>query len=174
MCMAIDGGSEAHSWVRTVIIGRRPKRTAIRILVLVVVCFIVFRFVLLPIRVEGMSMMPAYKENRVNFVNRLAYLFHPPARGDVVAIRTSGISIMFMKRIIGLPGEQVGFHHGHAIINGEILEEPYVRTTCDWELAPKILGQNEYYFVGDNRAMPAADHTKGVAPRWRIVGKVLL
>ena len=173
MAMTAETDRSAH-WVQTVLIGRRPKRTAVRIVVLVVVCFVWFRFVLLPIRVQGMSMMPAYTENRVNFVNRVAYLFHEPRRGDVVAIRTSGISIMYMKRIIGLPGETVGFHAGQAVINGKILDEPYLKYNCDWELPPKLLGPDEYYFVGDNRSMPEGDHEKGVATRWRIVGKVLL
>ena len=174
MSMLTSGGSEAPTWLRTVLIGRNPKRTAIRIVVLIVVSIIVFRFILLPIKVDGMSMMPAYKSSRVNFVNRVAYLFDPPARGDVVAIRTTGYSIMYMKRIIGLPGETVGFHKGRAMINGKVLDEPYVRYSCDWELPPKRLGQNEYYFVGDNRAMPESYHYKGVASRARIVGKVLL
>jgi len=170
----MSGETGESSWLRTVLIGRRPDRTAVRIVVLIVTCCVVFRFVLLPIRVEGMSMMPNYKENRVNFVNRLAFVFHPPRRGDVVAIRTSGISIMFMKRIIGLPGETVAFHRGHIFINGNLLEEPYLKYRCDWELPPKRLGPDEYYFVGDNRSMPAVDHTQGVAARPRIVGKVLL
>jgi len=174
MSMATSGGSEAPTWLRTVLVGRHPERTAIRILVLIVVSVVVFRFVLLPIRVEGMSMMPTYKENRPNFVNRLAFLFRPPQRGDVVAISTSGVSIMYMKRIIGLPGESVAFHRGQAVINGKVLDEPYVKYSCDWEIAPRTLGTDEYYCVGDNRAMPARDHYKGVAARHKIVGKVLL
>ncbi len=172
--MGPTGGSEAQSWLQTLLIGRNPKRTGIRIIALIVTSFVVFRFILLPIKVEGMSMMPAYKDNRVNFVNRMAYLFHPPARGDVVAIRTSGRSIMYMKRIIGMPGETVAFHLGHTVINGEVLEEPYVKYSCDWEMPPKILGPDEYYFVGDNRAMPWLDHTQGTADRSKIVGKLLL
>src|SRR6266404_9192480 len=120
--MATTTETARPHWVRTVLIRKRPKRTAVRILVLVVTCFIWFRFVLLPIRVQGMSMMPAYQENRVNFVNRVAYLFHEPRRGDVVAVRTSGISIMYMKRIIGLPGETVAFHAGQTVINEKILD----------------------------------------------------
>ncbi len=174
MFTAMSAETTESNWLRTIIIGRKPERTAVRILVLVVTCFVVFRFVLLPIHVEGMSMIPAYKDNQVNFVNRLAYLFHEPRRGDVVAIRTSGISIMYMKRIIGLPGETVAFHEGHAMINGRVLEEPYQKSRCDWEIAPKQLGPTEYFFVGDNRSMPEADHTKGKAERSRIVGKVLL
>jgi signal peptidase I len=163
------------SWIQTVLIGRNPKRTVVRIVVLVALCLLVFnRFVLVPIRVEGMSMLPTYNDHRINFVNRLSYYFHEPHRGDVVAIRTSGISIMYMKRVIGLPGESVAFHHGRAYIDGQLLDEPYLRKQCDWELPTRQLGPNEYFLVGDNRSMPASDHTMGVAARGRIVGKVLL
>jgi signal peptidase I len=166
--------TERPSWLRTILIGRRPERTLVRIVVLVVTCLVVFRFVFLPIRVEGASMAPTYKDRRVNFVNRLAYLFHEPQRGDVVAIKLSGISVMYMKRIIGLPGDTVAFHDGRAYINGQLLAEPYVKFPSSWEQEAKRLGPMEYYFVGDNRSMPQADHTQGKADRERIVGKVLL
>ena len=88
-----------QSWVRTVIIGRNPRLTFIRIVVLVATCLVLFKFVLLPIRVDGPSMLPTYQESSVNFVNRLAYLKREPQRGDVVAVRYSGRSIMLMKQI---------------------------------------------------------------------------
>ncbi len=160
-------------WQRLVI-GRNPKHTLIRATILLVTCIIVFKFILLPIRVEGPSMLPTYKDRGVNFVNRLAYAFHEPQRGDVVAIRTSGYHNMFMKRIIGMPGETVEFHEGHAIINGQVLDEPYVKTRCFWEAEPRTLGPFEFYCVGDNRSMPKSDHYEGKTERVRIVGKVLL
>ena len=84
------------------------------------VSFVVFKFVLLPIRVEGGSMLPTYQDRSVNFVNRLAYLFHEPRRGDVVAIGLlAGEHVMYMKRVVGLPGETVAFHKGHLYINGQ-------------------------------------------------------
>jgi signal peptidase I len=173
MGSAAETEQQPH-WLQTALIGKRPKRTAVRILILIIACSIWFRFIMLPIKVQGPSMLPTYKENRVNFVNRIAYLFRAPKRGDVVAIRTSGISVMYMKRIIGLPGETVAFHDGQAVINGEVLDEPYLKYNCNWEIPPRRLRTDEYYFVGDNRSMPEADHEKGVATRWRIVGKVLL
>jgi signal peptidase I len=165
---------EGTSWFRTILIGRNPKVTLFRAGALVVVCFVTFKFILLPIRVEGASMLPAYKESGVNFVNRVAYLWTEPKRGDVVGIRLAGPHIMFMKRIVGLPGETVAFHEGHVIIDGVVLDEPYVKRPCDWERAPVTLGPEEYFFVGDNRSMPQADHTFGRGPRERIIGKILL
>ena len=162
------------SRLRTLVIGRNPKRTMIRVIVLICSCFVIFKFVFLPIQIEGVSMLPTYRSNGVNFVNRLAYRFHEPRRGDVVAIRLAGPSVMYMKRIIALPGESLAFHEGRAYINGNLLEEPYVKFPCAWEEESGQLGPSEYYVVGDNRSMPQADHYQGKADRGRIVGKVLL
>jgi signal peptidase I len=166
------------SLVRTILIGRNPKRTLVRIIILVVVSVVVFKFILLPVKVDGPSMLPTYAETGVNFVNRLAYLSHEPRRGDVVAIRTTGESIMYMKRIVGLPGETVSFHEGKLFINGKPFDEPYEKWRCYWEddgiHTPRILAADEYFFVGDNRTMPMQSHTFGAAKRKRIVGKILL
>ncbi|HEY4984974.1 MAG TPA: hypothetical protein VIJ24_07895, partial [Verrucomicrobiae bacterium] len=57
-------------WVRIAVMGRNPKATLVRVAVLIVTCFIVFKFILLPIRVEGISMLPTYKDRSWNLVNR--------------------------------------------------------------------------------------------------------
>jgi signal peptidase I len=160
--------------LRLVLLGRHPKRTLVRLVVLVAASYLVFGFILLPIRVLGISMLPTYHDNRINFVNRLAYFAHEPKRGDIVAVRTTGLHILYMKRVIGLPGESVAFHDGHAFINGQMLEEPYLKYSCEWEIPPQKLGGREYFLVGDNRSMAPGDHYKFKAPRDRIVGKVLL
>jgi len=165
--------------VRVVVIGRNWKLTLARLIVLVVACFVVFRFILLPIRVEGVSMLPTYQDGSVNFVNRLAYLRHGPQRGDVVGIRLADPditrpSLMYLKRIIGLPGETAGFVNGTVLINGKALAEPYEKYICDWNLPPVKLGPNEYFVVGDNRSMPLQYHELGVARRSQIIGKLLL
>jgi signal peptidase I len=167
-------------WLRVVTIGRRPRATVARIVVLAVVCFVTFKFILLPVRIEGISMEPTLHDRQVHLVNRWAYLFHEPRRGDIVSIRFSNPgtfsapSEMYMKRIIGLPGETVSFHEGHAYINGKLLNEPYVKPPCDWEHAPIQCGTNQYYVVGDNRSMPFEYHQQGRAARERVVGKLLL
>jgi signal peptidase I len=160
--------------VRRIVIGRNPSRTLARIVIWIIIIVVVRTYVLLPIRVEGVSMLPTYKEDGVNFVNCLAYVLRPPQRGDVVAIRTTGRSIMLCKRIVGLPGEIIAFRGGHIEINGELLDEKYVTLPCNWELAPKRLGPNEYYVVGDNRSMDFDQHIQGIADRNKIVGRILL
>jgi signal peptidase I len=163
-------------WVRRVLIGKNPTRTLARIVFWILLLVVIRTYVLLPIRVEGVSMLPTYKENGINFINCLAYTFHPPQRGDVVAISYSPTfrSIMLCKRIVGLPGEILAFHDGHVEINGERLDEPYLARRCNWERAPERIGPDEYYVVGDNRSMDFEQHTQGRAKRSRIVGKILL
>lgn len=163
----------SHNWLRTLIIGRNPRRTLIRACVLGVVTFVVFKFALPRIGVSGPSMEPNYRDGTAWYVNRLAYLTHEPRRGDVVAIRLAGPSFMYLKRVVGLPGERVGFSDGKVTINGEALDEPYLKFSSDWSRPPVQLGADEYFVVGDNRSMPIEYHTFGKATRDRIIGKTL-
>ena len=166
--------SPRPGWLRIICLGRNPRFTFARIVVLVAVCVVTFKFILLPIRIQGISMLPTYRSGKVNFINRLAYLHREPQRGDIVSVRLAGPSVMFMKRIIALPGESVSFHDGRVFINSQPLAEPYLRTPCDWTHAPIICGPTQFYVVGDNRTMPFEAHTQGRAERDRIVGRLLL
>jgi signal peptidase I len=185
-------------WLRIALIGRKPRFTLVRIVVLAVVSFVVFGFILLPVRIHGPSMLPTYRNGRFNLVNRLAYLRHEPRRGDVVSIRISGSeysaagllhdllhfrldfvrlfrpSMMYMKRVVGLPGETIEFSRGKLLVNGRPLDEPYRHSPCDWERPPQKLGPGQYFVVGDNRSMLMEDHVFGAVDRSRIVGKIML
>jgi len=187
-CREYSGDSEAYlrcmqtetdrvektSLWRVMLIGRSPRWTLARIFVVAVSVVLMWKFVLLPIRVEGISMLPTYRSNQVNVVNRLAYAFADPQRGDVVAIRITGENVMLLKRIIGLPGETVSFRNGKALINGEPLEEGYLKLPSYWNMPGKKVGPGEYYVVGDNRSMGITDHEHGRTDRKKIVGKALL
>jgi signal peptidase I len=160
--------------------------TLLRAAVWAAVCMVIFKVLLVHIRVDGISMLPTCPDRSVYWVNRLAYLWHEPQRGDVVAIRfvpadgtinkLESPNVMLLKRIIGLPGETVAFEHGRVLINGQILDEPYEEDGkgCDWNRPPVSLGPNDYFVVGDNRSMPWQDHTFGVRKRNLIVGKARL
>jgi signal peptidase I len=161
-------------WMQRVLIGRNPRNTVIRIVALTVTCFVVFRFVLLPIRIFGPSMLPTYRERGINFINCAAYWFTEPKRGDVVGVELAGHSVMYLKRIIALPGETLEFREGRAYVDGKLLDEPYVKFDCDWDIPPEHINAGWYYVVGDNRSMPEVLHEKGRVRRSRIVGKILL
>jgi signal peptidase I len=161
------------SAIRRFVFGKNPRRTAIRVLVLAGISFIVFKWVLIPIRTEGSSMLPTYAPNRLHFVNRLSYGTGGPRRGDVVAIQMAGPHVLYVKRVVGLPGERVAIAEGQVQINGVPLSEPYVRHRRPWDVEEVTLGPREYFVIGDNRGMSVGQHDFGRAEVDRILGKVV-
>lgn len=161
-------------WIKVVALGRRPAWTLVRILILVGVCVVLFRHVILLRRIESVSMVPTFQEGSVHAINRLAYRAgRQPQRGDVVAVRTSGETVLYVKRIIGLPGESIAIRNGTVLVNGQPLEEPYVRRPRRaWNLPERNLGPDHFFVVGDNRSMAQEQHEFGAVDRQRVVGKV--
>lgn len=170
----MPGPERNVSWLQLITIGRSPKVTLIRAVILGLMVFGLFKFVMLPVRVSGISMEPTYHDGTVNLINHLAYLRHGPQRGDVVGIRFAGPSVMLLKRVVGMPGETIAFSNGRVVVNGMRLDEPYVKLPSDWERDPVTLGPDEYFVVGDNRSMPILYHQFGIAERARILGKIML
>ena len=161
------------SLIRQIVFGRNPRRTLVRVLVLAAISFITFGWVLIPVRAEGISMLPTLQSGSLHFVSRLAYSYGRPERGDVIAIRLAGPHVLYVKRVIALPGERVGFVHGQVYVNGVPLIETYVHNRRMWDVPEVQLTAREYFVVGDNRGMRAADHDFGRVDVSRIVGKLL-
>jgi signal peptidase I len=155
------------------VFGEHPRRTAVRVLVLAAASFVTFKWVLIPIRTEGSSMLPTYSPDRFNLVNRFAYVAASPSRGDVIAIRMAGPHVLYVKRVIGMPGERVSIDDGLVSINGVALPEPYVKFRRPWRVDAVTLGPQEYFVMGDNRGMSVGDHDFGRVESQRILGKVL-
>ena len=161
------------SLTRRIVFGRDPRRTLVRVLVLASLSFIIFKWVLIPIRAEGISMEPTYQSGSLNLVNRLAYRYRKPARGDIVGIELAGPHVLYVKRIIGLPEERISIARGQVYINGGPLDEPYVRNRRGWDIPEVTLTSREYFVIGDNRGMRAADHDFGRVDVSRILGRVI-
>ena len=134
-------------------------------------CYGFFTWVLWPVKVWGDSMLPNFHHGERHFVNKLAYRSTPPQRGDVIALHAPGGDV-YLKRVIGLPGETVTFTNGGIAIEGRLLDEPYVDTkiTSREEDLPKLgkLGPDDFYVIGDNRATSV----RGQVPKRDIIGKV--
>ena len=161
------------SLARRLIFGRHPRRTFVRIVVLAVISIVTFGWVLTPIRVHGISMDPTYREGALNLVNRLAFVGRAPSRGDVIAIRLAGPHVLYVKRVIALPGERVAFVDGVVQIDGVPFVEPYVRKRQPWNVPEVTVGPREYFVVGDNRGMRVADHDFGRVDTRRILGRLV-
>lgn len=158
---------------RRALLGRQPSRTLVRVGVLIVVGVLTFGWLIVPVRAYGPSMLPTYRDGGLYFVNRAAYAWRAPRRGDVVAIRLAGPHVLYVKRIVGLPGERVLIRRGVVHLNGTALEEPYVVNRAPWQMRETRLGQDEYFVVGDNRGMRMELHDLGTVRRDRIVGQML-
>jgi len=131
-------------------------------------CYAFFTWILWPVKVAGESMMPNYLDGSRHFINKLAYWSDKPQRGDVVGLRARDGDIL-IKRVIGLPGEELTFDGGAVAINGRPLLEPYTSTRVPWTNDPVVLGPQDYYMMGDNREISVL----GVVPLKRIIGKVV-
>jgi signal peptidase I len=112
--------------------------------------------------------------------NRLVYRFHEPRRGDIIVFEASPrveaactAGGIFIKRIVGLPGEKLSMRKGLVFVNGIPLAEPYLRLdyrgseTADWARVAK----DSYFVLGDNRAMSCDSRRWGVVPRDSIIGR---
>lgn len=118
-------------------------------------------------------MQPTYASGSFRLVNRLSFAARPPARGDIVAIRLAGTRVVYVKRVIGLPGETLAIVGGVVHIDGRPLDEPYVRDRRPWDFDEVTIGADEYFVVGDNRGMNLRDHTMGRVDAARIIGRVV-
>lgn len=161
------------SWWRRVLYGGRPRRTLFRLALEVALVVFIFKAVLIPVRISGISMLPAFQDGKINFLWRLEFTRQPLQRGDVVGIRYAGERVMLLKRIIGLPGESLKIEEGTVFIGGAPLEEPYVKLPrARWNLPVIRLTNREYFVIGDNRSMGDRQHEFGAVEAARIVGKV--
>jgi len=158
---------------RRVLIGAAPRRTLARVVLLAATAYGVFGHLLIPVRGQGPSMRPTLEDGQFVLVNRLAYWNAEPQRGDVVALEVAGGRVVYIKRIVGMPGERIRIERGIVRVNGAALDEPYVRRRLPWEVDDVQLGDGEYLVIGDNRAMPQRNHDFGRARRERVLGRVI-
>jgi signal peptidase I len=141
-----------------------------RLILVALGAYLFFGHVCLPAVTRGSSMVPTYADGQLLFCWRPKVWFGSLDRGDVVMVRFSGHRVMLLKRIVALGGETVAFSEGQLLVNGNPLDEPYVKTECDWELEPREVPSGHVYVIGDNRGTPMETHQFGSVAIERIVG----
>ena len=142
---------------------------------------LIIRFVGQRTEVSGHSMEDTLDDGDNLIVDKLTYRFRDPVRYDrIVFPYKYKEDTYYIKRIIGLPGEMVQItEEGNILINGEILEESYGREVMKSPgiaADPIILGEDEYFVLGDNRNASAdsRDPSVGVISGKDIVGRAWL
>ncbi len=125
--------------------------------------------------VRGSSMAPGIHDGDRIVVDHFAYLLGQVQRGDVVVLKYPlDPSLDYIKRVIGLPGDEVLIDHGSVWVNGKELMEPYVEAT-DNAARTYVRVQPAHYFVlGDNRPRSSDSREFGQVPMDYVRGRVEL
>jgi signal peptidase I len=142
--------------------------------VAVLFCFFLITFVAQAFRVQGTSMEPLLRDGDRIVVNKLAYRLGPIERGDVVVFwYPRDPSVSFIKRVVGLPGDQVEIRAGRVFVNGTPLREPYLPEGFrDADSLPMTEVRRGHYFVlGDHRRSSNDSRSWGQVPEKYIYGR---
>jgi len=118
-------------------------------------------------------MEPTYKNNSIKIINKLKYKFTEPKREDVVVISISSGQTLYLKRILGLPGERLSFKKGKLFINGKSHNEPYIYDDGGWELNPLLIPEGYYFVAGDNRSVRQENVVYGLTKKEHLKGAML-
>lgn len=143
-------------------------------LVLSVVLFVGVNLVSARIRVDGESMEPTLQTGEYVIINRLSYKFGSPQRGDIIVFHfPRDPREEYIKRVIGLPGDQVEVKNGTVYINGQALDESYLDVKTDYAGSWKV-PEGQLFVLGDNRNNSSDSHDWGTVPMDYVVGKAIL
>jgi len=149
-------------------------RELVETVVLSLVIFLLIRQVVQNYRIESHSMEPNFYEGQFILVNKLAYGFGAPHRGDVIVFHNpSNTDEDYIKRVIGLPGDTVEIQGQNLLINGERLDEPYEMNELrpDTFFGPYLVEPDHLFVMGDNRPNSKDSRSFGQLSSDLIVGK---
>jgi len=142
----------------------------------IIILFIIFCFKIVQINSRFLS---SYKNGSFCLVNKLAYLFVTPQRGDTVILRDKTYMREEIIRLIGLPNESLEFKNGRIFINGQLLDEPYLASEtnpAEWDKVDQkeiTIPTNNYVVLSDTAGTRAYFYNQNsITSRNDIVGKV--
>ena len=147
------------------------------LIVIVVLTFLMIRYVGQRTRVDGSSMENTLTNGDNLIVDKISYRFHEPERFDIIVFPYKyEEDTYYIKRIIGLPGETVQVIDGYMYINGKKLDEHYgaeVMEDPGIAAEPIKLGDDEYFALGDNRNHSSDSRVAsvGVLTRDMLIGR---
>jgi signal peptidase I len=151
-------------------------RQAIEVSICMLLALLVLHVSIQAFRIDGESMEPTLQNQEFVLINKAAYLFHPPARGDIIVFQYPlNPRESYVKRIIAIPGDIISVINETVIVNGVTLHEAYINKDDPLNPYPPIIkyivGPNEYFVMGDNRGDSSDSRDWGFVPRQNILGK---
>ncbi len=137
--------------------------------------FLVARLSIQTYEVFQTSMEPNFSEGQRVLVNKAAYWFGGPQRGDVILLKAPGNNDeTFIKRAIGLPGDTIEIISGQLYINGVAIEEPYVIKSFTYSMQKLTIPEGNYFVLGDNRDISNDSHNGWLLAEEDVIGKAWL
>jgi signal peptidase I len=162
---------------------RKKGRSGLRdlfvtLLVAFVLVFGVVRpFIVAAYWVPTKSMVPTLEVGDRVFANKFIYRFTEPERGDIVVFESvNGGEEDLIKRVVGVPGDEIEVRSGTLLVNGEPQNEPYLNREIpdDSFFGPSRLSEGEVFVMGDNRANSADSRVFGPLPVENIEGEAFM
>jgi signal peptidase I len=122
------------------------------------------------------SMLPTLEVNDRLIIDKVSYDFTDPHRGDIVIFRPPDslhTDDVFIKRVIGLPGDTIEVKHGNVLVNGEPQQESYIAAKPDYQYGPVTVPDDAYLVLGDNRNNSFDSHYWGFVPQDHVIGRAV-
>jgi signal peptidase I len=145
---------------------------------LTLLMFLVIRFAIQNFNIDGTSMEPNLHNNELVLVDKWSYLFHAPERGDIIVFHAPPEPAQdYVKRIIGLPGDVITVRGTAITVDGVTLKESYVASKNQGvpegvrTIVNEVVPPNDYFVLGDNRAVSSDSRIWGFVPRQNIIGR---
>jgi signal peptidase I len=146
----------------------------IETLFLAVVLFVGINAISARVRVDGTSMLPTLENGEFVLVNKMSYRIGEVDRGDIIVFHFPlNPEEELIKRVIGLPGDQVQVQDGQVYVNGQLLNEPYIAQSPSYTGVWTIL-EGQIFVLGDNRNNSNDSKDWGLLPADNLVGKAVL
>jgi len=154
------------------------------VVIALVLAFLLRTFVVEPRYIPSDSMVPTLEVGDRLVIDKISYLLHPPQSGDIVvfyppdAPELKALALKkdnaFIKRVIGLPGQQVQIKQGRVYINNQPLPESYLAEAIHYELPSFVVPAGQIFVLGDNRNYSNDSHVWGFLPVQNIIGRAFL
>lgn len=147
------------------------------IVIAVALALFIMTFIARSFVVEGHSMVPTLQDGERLLVDELTYRFRAPQRGEIVVLRfPANPRVRFIKRIIGIPGDNIFVHAGRVILNGKPLDENYIAEPILGEFGPYVVPPGSYFVMGDNRNRSEDSRYPqvGYVPKRLLIGRAII
>lgn len=138
---------------------------------------LMIRLVISPTVVVGVSMEGSLHDGDYLIVNKLAYKTGEPKHGDVVILDSDDVPghDIYIKRIVGLPGDTIEVKDGELVRNGKTINEPYAKEKMESENMKMTIPEGEVFVLGDNRNNSTDSRIIGTLDyKEEVIGKAVL